>query len=254
MKKPKACGRTFRLESRYKIHNTSLVAGAGSWALPEGSRGRRLFSGFVFRGDTRGPEVIFKEGFVPLYQLRADQDVDLFMDRMTGNIGQGYTYGCGVSTAISARIAGYYVQHNNPCPYEAQCAVMDRSHWLSNWFQMTFEVGPLFAPYTYSGFVYLIDARLMSGYAIPVPERYRDKLLVNIDWRNAEMLKEIYEVNFMHAIPDTAIVGAVWSDKHVTDDECKKSLDWLEYKNLELTLGENPEYDGDAASVAKLFE
>ncbi len=263
MKKPDACGRTFILTNRHKLHNTARVKGARSSVLDEGSYGRRVFSGFVFRGDSRAPERIFSDGFEPLPQYRfnpANDTEEEFMAEITGE-KRGYTQKFGISTALSARIAGYYthLSYDRGRDFEyfvSRTVSQQRSNVsrLSFWFQWTFEVGPLFSsPHPFTGYIYLIDARLMSGYAIKVPPWRRDTRLVNLGL-DAHLLQEIYEVNFMHAIPATAIVGVLWSHKQATVKQCMDSLNWIYHRDLELTLGENPEYDGDAASVAKLFE
>ncbi len=207
-----------------------------------------MFSGFVFRGDTRAPEIIFKEGFVPSREFDSGVSLDDRMDRMTGNLNNGFTFGYGVSTALSALIAAFYTKRRS------------RNYVTPIYDQKLYKLvfksifGISLSP-TYDGYTYLIDARDFSGYAIPVPPQYRNRMALKNEWRDLGMLKEIYEVNFIHALPSTSIVGAIWSDAHVMDKECKRTRAWgWQLEKLVLTLGENPDYDGDAASVAKLFE
>ncbi len=164
----------------------------------------------------------------------SEVSVDTRMARLTGALDGGFTYGYGVSTTLSARIAMFYVLRNSRPTF-----CLDRFHW---WY-----------PY-YKGYIYLIDARVMSGYAIPVPEEYRDSTILHHEWHDAGVLKQIYEVNFVHPIPNSSIVGVVWSNKHVKDEECEMSLDWLSDTNIQLTLGENTAYDGDMEEVTRLFQ
>ena len=106
--------------------------------------------------------------------------------------------------------------------------------------------------WAFDGYIYLIDARDMAGYVIGVPEAYQNEPLLR--GRQQQFLKETYEVNFIHAIPNTSIVGAVWSDNFVMDRHCRRSREWMGKSGFELMLGENPQYNGDAEGVAKLFK
>ncbi|WP_330925448.1 hypothetical protein [Candidatus Sororendozoicomonas aggregata] len=243
MKKPQACDRTFPLSNYAKHNNTSLVAG-GYWRkkLQKDEDGKSIFSGFVFRGDRREPSVIFEEGFVPRGEFNQSVSIDQRMDRLTGNMSGGFTLSYGVSTCLSSRIAQFYVKLYNPTikfhnSFYTQSKAPSRTH--VNWC-------------TFDGYIYLIDARDMAGYAISLPKVYKKQEL--LAGKPQKFLHKIYEVNFIHAIPNTSIVGAVWSDNFVTDDICRNSEEWVGLEGIELTLGENPEYEKDAADVAELFK
>ncbi len=197
-----------------------------------------MFSGFVFRGDTRRPEIIFQEGFIPTGRFDFSVSEDQRMDRMTGNLDGGFTFNHGVSTTLSTRIAQFYVKHSNPFGNKYLRHIQPADRYIYD--------------YYFNGYIYLIDARRMAGYGISVPEIYEDQILLK--GKKQRLLHEIYEVNFIHAIPNTSIVGAVWSDDHVVDTSCEASRLWMGLTKIKLTLGENPHYEGDAASVAKLFK
>ncbi len=192
-----------------------------------------MFSGFVFRGDKIRPEVIFQKGFVPSETF--DHSVT---PNQAESINIGLVFNHGVSTTLSTRVAQFQVKHNND-------TVRKYNHYLE--YLDTFIDG-----YYFDGYIYLIDARCMAGYGINVPKDYKNQLLLM--GKQQAFLHEIYEVKFIHAIPNTSIVGAVWSDDHVADKSCETSRQWMGDLDVKLTLGENPEYDGDVVTVAKLFK
>ncbi|WP_330925418.1 hypothetical protein [Candidatus Sororendozoicomonas aggregata] len=228
--------RLFLLSNYAKHNNTNLIRGSCCKRLLQGEDGERIFSGFVFRGDSRRPEIIFEQGFIPRGRFYDDISIDHRMDRMTGALNGGFTFAAGVSTSLSTRIAQYYVKLNTLNTDNIK------------YFNPLSGSGPGWC--AFAGYIYLIDARDMAGYAIGVPEAYRNHPLLL--GQEQAFLHEIYEVNFIHAIPNTSIVGIVWSDKHVGDDY-RWSEEWMGQSGIELILGENPEYNGNAAKVAKLF-
>ena len=235
MNKPPACNRVFKL-SYSKHNNTSLVMGACWRNLPGDEYGKRIFSGFVFRGDTRKPELIFREGFIPTGVFEHSTTLEARMERLTGNMDNGFTFSYGVSTSLSSRIAQFYVEHRNP---------------TGHYYQFPSGFGAYTSFYAFDGYIYLIDARDMAGYAINVPEVYKGHPLLM--GKRQEFLHEIYEVNFIHAIPNTSVVGAVWLDNFVMNKDCHTSRAWMGRSGFKLSLGENPQYNGDAETVAKLF-
>ncbi len=236
MNKPPACKRIFSLSYR-RHNNTTKVEGGIFRYVGAIEDGERLFSGFVFRGDKRRPELIFREGFIPTGVFEHSTSLDDRMDRLTGRKRDGFTFNHGVSTSVSSRIAQFYVQFDNP---------------TAGYDTMPSGLGSVTSWWAFDGYIYLIDARDMAGYAIGVPETYQNEPLLK--GRQQQFLKETYEVNFIHAIPNTSIVGAVWSDNFVMDRHCRRSREWMGKSGFELMLGENPQYNGDTESVAKLFK
>ncbi|WP_330927178.1 hypothetical protein [Candidatus Sororendozoicomonas aggregata] len=237
MNKPLACNKTFPLSNYFKHNNTNGILGSICRDLEKDEFGKRTFSGFVFRGDKRKPELIFREGFIPTGVFEHSTTLDARMDRLTGSLNGGFTFNYGVSTSLSTRIAQFYLKLGSKPLF------MKRYYPELDWYLDRRII---------SGYIYLIDARNMAGYAISAPKAYASS-----QWlygNDQDFLREIYEVNFVHAIPNTSIVGAVWSDEHVIDEPCGRSEEWMGCYGIKLTLGENPGYEGDAASVAALFK
>ena len=134
------------------------------------------FSGFVFRGDQRSPVDIFEQGFILQY------DPTELNRRAIGAAG-GMTGRTGISTSICApACARYSFLHTRINPFSGNSASRD----------------------TNAGFVYLIDAKELRGFAIPSPRPKTEIAMQN------PFLKELYEVNFVCNIPGNKIVGFVW--------------------------------------------
>ena len=128
------------------------------------------FSGYVFRGDTRPPDLIFERGF-ELQQTPGDELTT--QRKMIGAVRDGFTDNYGISTSVCASVSAQYA------------------------FEFALR----------GGYVYLIDATVFKGFAIPAPLFLRRSLLV----MSNPILKDIYEVNFPSNIPGSYIVGIVWS-------------------------------------------
>ena len=198
------------LTNSSKFQNTTLVLGASYIpAVTSVAHGAKdYFSGYVFRGDRRPAEIVLKEGFLLQHPFVSENQ----LPRMAGAV-RGITWSEGISTSICAQAAAQYrnLGHDN-------LAV---------------------------GYVYLIDAVHLSGFAIPSP--CPDHPLA----RRFPVLVPLYEVNFMHGIPNTSIVGAVWPK--ALDDE--HSQPWPDNPG-KLSLAVNPEYEGGmegAKAVVKRF-
>lgn len=160
---------------------------------PVKTKARGYFSGYVFRGDTRTPQVIFSQGFQLQWPLVTQEQIP----RLTGAMG-GITYDEGISTAISVKVASAYSQRGGNQP----------------------------------GYVYLINACAYAGFAILNPRAgFWAQLL--------PFLNDIYEVNFMHSIPNTSIVGVVWS----SDNDLPYTHLWP-HTLPGLRLAVNPDYEG----------
>ncbi len=129
-----------------------------------------FFTGYVFRGDSRDFNHIFRLGFEVQEPFISEAQIPLISGTTTGT-----THDLGVSTTVCSHVASCYGNTN--------------------------EDGYGFPA---RGYVYLIDACHMAGFCIPTPRP--EELLVA--WY--PILKRVYEVNFMHNIPAESIVGLVW--------------------------------------------
>ena len=179
-------GEIFTLVRPERFSDTTRVFGSRLSLVGSEEYGLLLFSGFVFRADTRPPDVIFRTGFSPRTGLYdASVTLDERMRDYTGS-AFGTTGTAGVSTTVCAHAARYY----NPS-------------WMSGFLAGGGGID--------SGYIYLIDARFLTGYAIrtPRPNKYPSTVF--------PILRFIYEVNFTHTIPATHIVGVVWSSAHAYD-------------------------------------
>ena len=158
------------------FENTTLVK--GSCEIPPVNPGENgCFSGYVFRGDNRGPEIIFREGFKKQVILTQED-----IGTVTGDTN-GLTYNCGISTTVCASVASSY----------GVGTAGGLSIGTANFLGLISR-----------GNVYLIDAVTFTGFAIPSPRP---------DHHIAEtfpFLRRIYEANFTHNIPSDHIVGLVW--------------------------------------------
>ena len=129
-------------------------------------------------------------------------------------IRRGVTYSEGVSTSISFAAA---------CKYR-QDAVLQ-----------SLMVGK----------VYLIDAVYFRGFALPSP-RPNDPLCSIYP-----VLRDIYEVNFIHNIPHTSIVGVVWPKGSHRPQEGG----WEPAMSMErLNLAVNPEYEGGMEGAVEIVD
>ncbi len=199
-----------------RFTNTTRVFGSKiSFVEPE-EYGLLLFSGFVFRGDRRSPPIIFREGFIP--QPGAHDAGMTLGERMrdyTGS-GSGITGKAGVSTTICAHVAQKYL-----VPLKSSTAF---------------------------GYVYLIDARYMTGYAIRTP-RPRDNLVTAFP-----ILKTIYEVNFTHQIRGSSIVGTLWSPSDTLSPSHDGFGSVWNTSLKELTLGLNPTFEGGSTGAEEIMK
>ncbi|UYM17290.1 hypothetical protein [Endozoicomonas euniceicola] len=163
------------------------------------------FSGYVFRGDTRPPDHIFEIGFDLQPTSRSETR---YQSRVTGSVG-GYTRACGISTSICASMGGKYA-------FEPS------------------RRDPFF-PSPYSGYVYLIDATEFKGFAIPTT--HPDDPLA----KQNPILREIDEVNFASNIPESYIVGIVWTrgNEYEGMENCQGI--WS-YRPTRLWLAVNPNF------------
>ena len=96
-----------RLEDPTKIHDTTLLEGAihseaGSASKQHGIQ--NYFTGYVFRGDIKPPEIIFQAGFAKIY---SDQPT---VHSLTAG-SSGRRMKGGVSTTICVQVAGWFTIH-----------------------------------------------------------------------------------------------------------------------------------------------
>ncbi len=185
---------TLLLNNPLTFQDTRKVPGARLIPAVK-TRAREYFSGYVFRGDTRAPCVIFHQGFAMQWPFVVEDQIP----RLTGAIG-GITHNEGISTAISTKVASQYswIRCRNPKP----------------------------------GYVYLINAGEMAGFAIQNPRAgFWAKVF--------PFLNDIYEINFMHTIPNTNIVGVVWPASWALP-----TINFWMDSPPALKLAVNPEYEG----------
>ena len=204
-----------RLKDPSKIHDTTLLKGAcytsaGTSARQHGAK--NYFSGYVFRGDIRPPDIVFQAGFEI---APSTQSADKKLQALTwAYTGSGKPMGAGVSTTICVQAAGYFCHHG---------IYMETA-----------------------GYVYLIDATLFKGFAIAsTPASHLAGWFPYLHER-------ICDVNFMHPIPNTNIVGVVWPDKRSRPE----NVCWRSAPATGLLLAVNPEYEkgmAGAKEVENLF-
>ena len=204
-----------------KLLDTSLISGTHYFLSDQVAES--YFSGFVFRGDTRTPEDIFYSGFVNQTPLTNEDQVL----RMAGGIGWGYTYTYGVSTAISLPVCQQYIERIHRKPFH-----IDKRY--------------------NTGCIYLIDAMHLSGFAIRHP--FEDGEFV----QTFPTTRGLYEVNFMHGIPNTSIVGVLF--QHLGRRNVLKRI-WpfipesfppnYVYDLRSVYLAVNPEYEGGAEGAQR---
>ena len=96
------------------------------------------------------------------------------------------------------------------------------------------------------GCVYLIDAVNFRGYAIPTPRP--NNIVVPI----FPILRQIYEVNFIHSIPNTSIIGVVWPDD-APEPKFYGAVEWFTLPR-QLKLAVNPEYEGGMEGALGVVE
>ena len=173
------------------------------------------FSGFVFRGDMRTPMEIFETGFF----LQTDTS-DSHRTAMGATAG-GTTGRTGISTSVCASAClKYSFQHSGVNPFSRR-----RTPVTAN-----------------TGFVYLIDARELSGFAIPSPRPQSSIAVHN------PCLRDVYEVNFVCNILGCKIVGIVWSMGGV-DDGLKECRGYWVHRPSRLWLAVNPNYERKSPSL-----
>ena len=219
-------GDVLQLTNALKFENTTTIP--GSRLIPavrsREFRAKSYFSGYVFRGDTRPPDIIFEEGFMlwkPVTEMRQVH----FMTGLSPEIdkdpyywgGYGRTHKHGISTAVSVYESAFYTK----CCWRPP-------------------------GYVALGYVYLIDAMDTAGFVV---YDTMDK------FSEPPVLEDVhYEVCFLSPIPNTSIVGVLWPEGH---DPLSSS--WPKAtKRLNLTV--NPEYWSDsemglaaAKKVVRLF-
>ncbi|UYM17289.1 hypothetical protein [Endozoicomonas euniceicola] len=162
------------------------------------------FSGYVFRGDARPPDLIFEVGFGLQPTSSSARRHRL---RTIGAVKGGITGKHGISTSVCASVCGHY---------SSRASNLD-----------PFSSG--------AGFVYLIDATEFKGFAIPSP-RPNDPIAAQ-----NPILKDIYEVNFASYIPGSYIVGIVWPSGRITSGLKHCQRPWLDTPSR-IWLAVNPHF------------
>ena len=126
-----------QLTNPLKFQNTTIIPGSRHISAGKSKKeygATRYFSGYVFRADSRPPQVIFEQGFVLQLSVKSMHQIA----RMTGSVLRGYTGSDGISTTICAQIAAKYAAR-----LEDQV----------------------------NGCIYLIDAVDMNGFAMPATSK-----------------------------------------------------------------------------------
>lgn len=159
------------LKNATMFENTTMVR--GSCEIPSvNPEENGCFSGYVFRGDYRSPETVFREGFEKQVVLTQED-----IGTVTGDM-DGLTHNRGISSTVCATVASRYGLGRTNVPGSSG------RHRRGN--------------------VYLIDAVTLRGFAIPTP-RPNHRLVEAFP-----ILQRIYEVNFTHNIPSDHVIGLVW--------------------------------------------
>ncbi|UYM14891.1 hypothetical protein [Endozoicomonas euniceicola] len=197
-----------RLNNPANFQNTMNVTGAcyvpSSWTTDLGNEEvlathkPSYFSGYVFRGDFRSPIEILESGFSIAAPVSQGRD----LDRVVSGAMGGYTGHYGVSTSICVSATTKYATRTYFC-LDAHASI-------------------------FNGYIYLIDAVHFKGFAIPSPLS-NDSITIRFPH-----LREVYEVNFPHLIPNFKIVGIVYLSRHDFSP-------WPDYPS-KLFLAVNPYY------------
>ena len=199
------------LTNPHTFQNTTIIPSAVYIpAVASAEHGaRHYFSGYVFRGDSRPPKHVLEAGFILQQPLESMEQAQV----MAGaGAHAGITWSEGISTSICAQAAAHYCRHP-----VIRSVVM--------------------------GCVYLINALHFRGFAIPTP-RPTESLATRFP-----ILQQIYEVNFMHGIPNTNIVGVLWPG----DSPMPQGGPWP-FMPDQLKLAVNPEYEGGMAGAREVVE
>ena len=165
-----------------KFHNTNLIPGT-TRTLHECSIFGKAdmhgqFCGYVFRGDTRPPEIIFSQGFMlqkPIESVNHLRCATGYQDN------QSFEY--GVSTSAGVYVASHYVTKYD---YD----------------------GVNHTPSSSFGYVYLIDATCMIGFHMPDLGTLTDGRMNEGDLASLRDV-DIAEVNFPCSIPNSLVIGMV---------------------------------------------
>ena len=203
--------------------NTMNIIGAcynpGNWCSDDPCSDATLidvqpsyFSGYVFRGDTRPPDIILKSGFttqLTKFEMQLTGNEKAQAKKMIG-AKRGTTGKFGISTSICASACGHY--------------------------SFKPSKSSRFSPGDRSGFVYLIDATEFKGFAIPSPRPNASIVVHN------PILKDVYEINFPSYIPGNHIVGIVWPFRKKSDEIMACQGYWPPTP-ARIWLAVNPNYD-----------
>ena len=129
-------GNLLQLTNALKFRDTTTIP--GSRHIPavrsRGFLAQSYFSGYVFRGDTRPPDIIFEQGFMLQHPVKSMDQVLMMTGLSHYARCRGYTGSEGISTSVSVDNASYYTASRRGSEIR--------------------------------GYVYLIDAMDMAGFAV----------------------------------------------------------------------------------------
>ena len=170
-------GDVLQLTNALKFENTTTIPGSRHIPAVRSRefRAKSYFSGYVFRGDTRPPDIIFKQGFM-LWNPVTEMEQVQTMTGVSPELDEcpffyGRTFKEGISTVVHVYEAAFYI----------------KKRWRP------------------SGYVYLIDAMDMAGFVVNH----------NMDtFSEPPVLEDVHEVCFLAPIPNTSIVGVVLPEGH----------------------------------------
>ncbi|UYM18431.1 scabin-related ADP-ribosyltransferase [Endozoicomonas euniceicola] len=186
-----------QLTNALKFQNTTTIPGSRHIPAVRSREfgAKSYFSGYVFRGDSRPPDVIFEQGFMLQYSVQLIEQMNMMTGTSPFNNLPGFTGKEGISTSVCVCNASLYANNRKASEFR--------------------------------GYVYLIDAMYMGGFAVSDdPETFS----------KPPILKEINEVCFPCSIPNTSVIGVVWPE-----GLRPLILDWPEVA-VRLNLAVNPEY------------
>ena len=125
-----------QLTNALKFRNTTTIPGSRHIPAVRSREfgAKSYFSGYVFRGDARPPDIIFEQGFKPQFPLVSMDQMCMMTGLSPDASLPGFTGRKGVSTNVSVYSASRY---------------------------------PLNIPkYKFPGYVYLIDAMYLAGFVV----------------------------------------------------------------------------------------
>ena len=128
-------GNVLQLTNALKFQNTTTISGSRHIPAVRSRefRAKSYFSGYVFRGDTRPPDIIFEQGFMLRHPVESMEQACM-MTGLSPATMPGSTEREGISTSVSV--------------------------YGASWFAVDLRVSQ------FRGYVYLVDAMDMAGFVV----------------------------------------------------------------------------------------